>query len=114
MSVGGVSGGAFNPAVAMLTLVRLMDSTDLAAGASAEGSLFLATIRSDTWIHLAGPMAGGLLAGLLFRITHPSQVGDGSALLKSWREALAPYLIEATGTTQVRLVPVTLTLTLQP
>ena len=31
---------------------------------------------------LAGPLAGGLLAGLLFRLTHPSQCGDVSAVCR--------------------------------
>jgi aquaporin Z len=52
-SVGGLSGGAFNPAVAlgagMMKLVNL----------------------SDIWIHVAADLAGGLVAGLTFRFLNP-------------------------------------------
>ena len=50
---GNISGGAFNPAVAIgLTLM----------GLSAAGNL---------WIFLAGNLAGGALAALVFRLTNP-------------------------------------------
>jgi len=58
----------------------------------------LSAMTSGVWVHFAGPLAGGLLAGLLFRLTHPSQCGDGVAMLRSTRESLAPYVIEAAGT----------------
>ena len=50
---GNISGAAFNPAVAIgLTIM----------GLSAVG---------DLWIFLAGNLAGGALAALAFRVTHP-------------------------------------------
>lgn len=45
-----------------------------------------------------GPFAGGLLAGLLFRLTHPGQCGDGSALFKTRRESVRAYVMEMVGT----------------
>ena len=98
VSVGGVSGGAFNPAVAMLSFARLVDAASLSAGPRAELSRFAEAMASSVWVHFAGPLAGGLLAGLLFRLTHPSQCGDVSAVCRVPRERLAPYVIEAVGT----------------
>ena len=52
-SVGAISGGAFNPAVAvgvaMMNLVKL----------------------SDIWIHIVADLAGGLVAGLTFKFLNP-------------------------------------------
>jgi len=52
-SVGSISGGAFNPAVAvglgMMQLVKF----------------------SDIWIHIAGDLAGGLVAALAFKFLNP-------------------------------------------
>lgn len=50
-AVGGVSGGAFNPAVSVAL--------------SAMGLLK----RSDLWIHFAGQLSGAALAALVFRFT---------------------------------------------
>jgi aquaporin Z len=50
-AVGGVSGGAFNPAVS----VALVNAGLLKA--------------SDLWIHLAGQLSGAALAALVFRFT---------------------------------------------
>lgn len=48
-AVGSISGGAFNPAVAVgLAVMKLVHF-------------------SDIWIHLAADLAGGLFAGLIFR-----------------------------------------------
>ena len=52
-SVGGISGGAFNPAVA--------------AGITAMGLSKLANL----WIFLVGNFAGGALAAVVFKFTHP-------------------------------------------
>ena len=71
VSVGGVSGGAFNPAVAMLSLVRLTYSSAFSDGALTVVYSMRDAVLGGAWIHIAGPMGGGLLAGLLFRITHP-------------------------------------------
>jgi aquaporin Z len=53
-SVGNISGGAFNPAVALgvatLNLLRF----------------------SDIWIHLVANFAGGALAALIFKVANPS------------------------------------------
>jgi aquaporin Z len=46
ISVGGISGGAFNPAVAMLPL--LLDES---------------ASRNDVWVWIIGPLVGGALAG---------------------------------------------------
>jgi len=52
---GGISGGAFNPAVAIgITLM----------GLSAAGNL---------WIFLAANLAGGALAAFVFRLTNPNE-----------------------------------------
>jgi aquaporin Z len=50
--IGKYSGGAYNPAVAV--------------GLSVQGSF----CWSQLWIYLAGALAGGLLAGLVFRMNN--------------------------------------------
>ena len=52
-AVGGISGGAFNPAVAV--------------GA---GVMKLVSL-SQIWIHIAADLAGGLVAGLAFKFLNP-------------------------------------------
>jgi len=98
VSVGGVSGGAFNPAVGMLSFVRLMYTAALSLGYKAEILALIAEFTSESWISFVGPLTGGLIAGLLFRLTHPSQCGGGSAIFKAPRESLAPFIIEFVGT----------------
>jgi aquaporin Z len=52
-AVGGVSGGAFNPAVALgVAIMNLVEPTSI-------------------WIHLAADLAGGLVAGLVFNFLNP-------------------------------------------
>ncbi len=52
-AVGGISGGAFNPAVAIgATLMSLIKPTAV-------------------WIHLIADLAGGAVAGLLFNYLNP-------------------------------------------
>lgn len=51
--IGGVSGACFNPAIALLSLMK--------------GDF------DDLWVFLCGPTLGGVLAGLVFRITNPSE-----------------------------------------
>ena len=52
-SVGGISGGAFNPAVAVgLAVMKLVSF-------------------GDSWIHFAADLAGGLVAGLAFKFLNP-------------------------------------------
>jgi len=53
-AVGAVSGGAFNPAVAI--------------GAAVMKLLYL----RDIWIHIVAELAGGLLAGLTFKFLNPT------------------------------------------
>lgn len=52
-AVGSISGGAFNPAVAV--------------GAGALGLIHLPSI----WIHIVADLAGGLVAGLMFNFLNP-------------------------------------------
>ena len=52
-AVGGISGGAFNPAVAVgATLMGLFSPT-------------------DDWIHMAGDFAGGAAAAMVFKFINP-------------------------------------------
>lgn len=52
-AVGGVSGGAFNPAVAI------------------SAAVFKLIPLSQVWIHLVGDFAGGAVAGLVFKFLNP-------------------------------------------
>jgi len=52
-AVGGISGGAFNPAVAVGAVVMQLINA------------------ADVWIHLAADFAGGLVAGIIFKIVNP-------------------------------------------
>jgi aquaporin Z len=52
VAVGGVSGGAFNPAVGLGVVVMGMEKL------------------SQLWIYLAANLAGGAVAALVFRATH--------------------------------------------
>ncbi len=53
-AVGGISGGAFNPAVAIgVVVMKLINS-------------------ADVWIHLVADFAGGLAAGLVFKSLNPN------------------------------------------
>jgi aquaporin Z len=52
-AVGGISGGAFNPAVAV-------------------GAALMKLVKfSDIWLHLVADLAGGLVAGLTFKALNP-------------------------------------------
>ena len=52
-SVGAISGGAFNPAVAVgAAVMKLVNFTDI-------------------WIHIVADLAGGLVAGLTFKFLNP-------------------------------------------
>jgi aquaporin Z len=55
---GGISGGAFNPAVGT---GPILVKTALGAGTLA-----------NLWIYIVGPIAGGIVAGLVFRFQNPS------------------------------------------
>lgn len=52
-AVGGISGGAFNPAVAVGAAVMKLQSF------------------ANIWIHIAADLAGGLVAGLTFNALNP-------------------------------------------
>jgi aquaporin Z len=53
-SVGSISGGAFNPAVAL-------------------GAMMMQLIKiSDIWIHIVADLAGGLVAALAFKFLNPT------------------------------------------
>ncbi len=55
-AVGSISGGAFNPAVASgLTMMSIFK-------------------LSYVWVHILAELAGGLVAGLLFRFLYPDDV----------------------------------------
>ena len=52
-AVGGISGGAFNPAVATgIALMKLVNP-------------------SQIWVHITADLAGGLVAGLAFKFLNP-------------------------------------------
>jgi aquaporin Z len=52
-AVGGISGGAFNPAVALgIGIMKLVDF-------------------SQIWIHMVGTLAGGACAALVFKVVNP-------------------------------------------
>ncbi len=55
-AMGGISGGAFNPAVGLAPAL-----VELVTGQAVSGL---------AWIYLAGPLAGGALAAWAFRATH--------------------------------------------
>jgi aquaporin Z len=59
VAVGGISGGAFNPAVGIgPILVNAMQG----------GGNF-----NNLWIYLVGPFIGGALAGVVYKIQHPGE-----------------------------------------
>ena len=60
VAVGGISGGAFNPAVG--TGPILINA--LMGGGSME----------DLWLYWVGPMAGAAAAAVVFKIQHPDDV----------------------------------------
>lgn len=59
VAVGGISGGAFNPAVGTGPTV---------IHAALGGGSF-----ANWWIYLVGPFLGGGLAGIVFKIQHPGE-----------------------------------------
>jgi len=98
IALGDVGGGsAANPAVAMLFLVR--PSMDALTLTRAQGFVVDADALRDAFgrlsLPIGAPLGGGLLAGALFRTTHPNRF-EGAA--KGAQEALAPYVIELVGT----------------
>ena len=99
VSVGGVSGGAFNPLSEPSPLLPGISISRSSPTLSRRATTTLGTFMSSAWVYSAGPFAGGLLAGVLFRITHPGESENPAAApLFGLREAIAPYLIELIGT----------------
>eukprot|EP00440_Ansanella_granifera_P009380 gb/GFBE01010166.1/.p1 GENE.gb/GFBE01010166.1/~~gb/GFBE01010166.1/.p1 ORF type:complete len:501 (+),score=105.05 gb/GFBE01010166.1/:1-1503(+) len=54
VAVGGTSGGAFNPAVGLM-------------------SAFYEDSQEDCWVYFVGPFAGAIIAGLWFRLCTPAE-----------------------------------------
>jgi glycerol uptake facilitator-like aquaporin len=81
----------------MLFLVR--PSMDALTLTRAQGFVVDADALRDAFgrlsLPIGAPLGGGLLAGALFRTTHPNRF-EGAA--KGAQEALAPYVIELVGT----------------
>jgi aquaporin Z len=75
VSVGGLSGGAFNPAVGILP--------------------WLHNEFEDSWIYWVGPLVGGALAGGIFRVIEPGEYTDNP---NKTLEMVAPYINECIGT----------------
>jgi aquaporin Z len=57
---GGISGGAYNPAVGL-------------------GSNLVKGAFGNVWLYLVGPLAGGALAAVIFRITNPAEFAEDNA-----------------------------------
>eukprot|EP00930_Biecheleria_cincta_P075734 TRINITY_DN6291_c0_g1_i1.p1 TRINITY_DN6291_c0_g1~~TRINITY_DN6291_c0_g1_i1.p1 ORF type:complete len:494 (+),score=82.95 TRINITY_DN6291_c0_g1_i1:72-1553(+) len=58
ISVGGVSGGAFNPAVGLMPILYGSDAA------------------ANSWVYFAGPFAAGILAAIFFRVSAPEEYTD--------------------------------------
>ncbi len=59
---GGISGGAYNPAVGMGPILANMING-------------VETFPSHFWIYLVGPFAGGALAALIYHLQHFGNLG---------------------------------------
>jgi len=77
ISVGPISGGAFNPAVGFMPVLYGDDAA------------------ADCWIYFAGPLLAGILAGLFFRIC---AVEDYTETPSKRQSDIACFLIETFGT----------------
>lgn len=77
VSVGGISGGAFNPAVGAMSL------------------LYGTEAASQVWIYLVGPLAAGAVAGAAFRFCAVEEYSPEPTALQ--RE-VAPLAVEFIGT----------------
>lgn len=77
ISVGRISGGCFNPAVGILPFLY-------------------EDLQGSVWIYFAGPLIGGALAGMSFRVVCAHEYDEppgGTSMLSP----LAPYFIEGKG-----------------
>lgn len=77
VSVGGISGGAFNPAVGSMSLFYGEDAA------------------KDAWIYWVGPLIGGAVAGVVFRIVAWQEY---SQVASETQRILAPCIVELIGT----------------
>jgi len=84
ISVGGFSGGCFNPAVALLVLINTDGSSDANYG--------------DVGVYFAGSLLGGLAAGALFRLTHPNELSRDSSGRATTKPPYTDFVIEFVGT----------------
>ena len=64
-AMGGISGGAFNPAVGLMPALF---------GMFVDGSP-----TPMAWIYAVGPVLGGIAAALVFKVMHPETAGGSSA-----------------------------------
>lgn len=78
ISVGGISGGCFNPAASVLNILAGFEGAAVA----------------DYWLYWVGPLLGGAASGLLFRLTNPEEI----SMDDSKRNDAAPYIVEFIGT----------------
>jgi len=84
ISVGGLSGGAFNPAMSVLTMIK-----------GDWGSV---------WVYWVGPLIGGAIAGFVFRIIHPGQCRGGICFCTPYPDdgaepaVYGKYIMEFIGT----------------
>ena len=92
ISVGGISGGCFNPAIKMLSFLRAIRSGSIGGGA---------------WVHFVAPLVGGALSGTVFVILQPDEVDEDHNLVSKLgpdspfatkRKTIAPYVYEFLGT----------------
>ncbi len=60
---GGISGGAYNPAVGVGPLI-------------ADAVLQHGTGLKHAWLYIAGPCTGGIAAGLVYRLTNPEELRE--------------------------------------
>lgn len=63
-AMGGISGGAFNPAVGLMPALfeRFVDGPP----------------APMAWVYAVGPVLGGIAAALVFKATHPESAGSSS------------------------------------
>ena len=58
-AIGGITGGAFNPAVGLVTALF--------------GLLVGDTVSPHVWVYAVGPVTGGVVAALVFKVMHPTE-----------------------------------------